>query len=377
MWVERSIVRGLLNVISPINAAPILAFPSILNHRLSNGPYRPHVSRRLIGGSAAWIRCLLLLALTARLPAAPAVFTSSDLPGLEASATVMRRDPSDIIKVGDHYYVWYTKGAVFHGYDSTIWFATSPDGRTWTERGEALARGGVGTWDEQSVFTPGILVAQDKYWLFFTAVPKPFTNEGNRVTKSAIGIAVADSPDGPWKKLPENPVLRTSDDPAHFDSMRVDDACLLVRGGRCWLYYKGRQWDNTPANTKLGVAIAERPGGPYVKSARNPIIPAGHEVLVWPRGPGVVTLINIGPAEFRQTLHYAADGLTFTKLASLPAVPGAAAAYRPEAFTDRGRGEMITWGLSITTKPGMLPSLQRFDCDWSAVPELKLSSSPP
>jgi len=70
---------------------------------------------------------------------------------------VMRRDPSDIIKVGDLYYLWYTKGAVPHGYDATVWYAISPDGFTWTEKGEALPRGPQGAWDAQSVFTPNIL----------------------------------------------------------------------------------------------------------------------------------------------------------------------------------------------------------------------------
>jgi beta-xylosidase len=316
--------------------------------------------------------CALLMTVFATtLSHAADVFRFADLPGLEPSTTVMRRDPSDVIKVGDLYYLWYTRGAVFHGYDSTIWYATSHDGLTWIERGEALARGGAGTWDEQSVFTPSILVAEGKYWLFFTAVPKPFTNDGNRVTKSAIGVAVSESPHGPWKKLPQNPVLRTSEDAAQFDSMRVDDACLLVRDGSFWLYYKGRQWDNTPGNTKMGVAIARSPGGPYVKAPGNPVIPAGHEVLVWPRGRGVVAMINIGPAGLRRTLQYAEDGLTFTKLADLPGVPAAAGGYRPEAFTGSGRGEMIPWGISIDSRPDVLPFLQRFDCDWSSLPGLK------
>ena len=156
-----------------------------------------------------------------------------------------RRDPSDIIKVGDVYYIWYTKGKLRHGYDATIWYATSPDGHTWTEKGEALVRGSVGRWDEQSVFTPSILVAEGKYWLYFTAVPKPFDEAS---TKSGIGMAVSDSPDGPWKKLAVNPILLTSDDPDKFDSMRVDDACLVVSDGKYWMYYKGRQIDKFPKN---------------------------------------------------------------------------------------------------------------------------------
>lgn len=289
--------------------------------------------------------------------------TYSPAKGLGPEEGVMRRDPSDIIKVGDLYYAWYSKGTtgVPHGYDATIWYATSKDGRTWTEKGESVARGPTGIWDEQSVFTPSILVAEGKYWLFYTAVPKPFINGSNKVTKSAMGIAVADSPDGPWKKLNTNPVLKTSDDPADFDSMRVDDACLIVRDGKYWFYYKGRQWNNTPRNTKLGVAIADKPEGPYIKHPTNPIIDGGHEVLVWPYNTGVVAMLNIGPEEIAKTLQYSKDGITFSKLTDLDSVPSAASAYRPEAFTDSGKGKMIEWGLSIGNQPEFLPFIERFD----------------
>lgn len=289
---------------------------------------------------------------------------------------VMRRDPSDIIrtrdvqyqgnilKTRDTYYVWYTKSYVSHGYDATVWYATSTDGHTWVEQGEALPRGPEGSWDAQSVFTPNILRVKRKYYLFYTGVPKPFNNKGNKVTKSAIGIAVSDAPDGPWEKLSANPVLTCSDDPSRFDSMRVDDACLLVRNGKYWLYYKGRQWNNTPANTMTGVAIAERPEGPYEKYVGNPVIRGGHEVLVWPLQRGVVAMVNIGPEGIRKTLQYAPDGLTFSRMVNPDAVPRAPGAYRPRAFWDRSDGRMIEWGLHIGQKEGFLPFLERFDCHW-------------
>ena len=286
--------------------------------------------------------------------------------GLGPQKGVMRRDPSDVIEVGNVYYVWYTKGKFAHGYDATVWYATSGDGRTWAEKGEALARGGKGTWDEQSVFTPNVLVANGKYYLFYTAVSKPFVNRGTKtqkISKTAIGVAVSDSPDGPWRRLKTNPILRASDDPKQFDSMRVDDACLIVRGGKYWLYYKGRQWNNTPANTRMGVAVADRPEGPYVKSKLNPLIKGGHEVLVWPQGAGVVAMIgNVGPRGIRNTLRYAPDGLRFAKMADLVNPPQAASAYRPQAFADNDKGEMIEWGISIGRKKGYLPFLARFEC---------------
>ncbi len=285
--------------------------------------------------------------------------------GLGAEEGVMRRDPSDIIKVEDQYYVWYTKGRQVSGYNATIWYAISSDGHKWVEMGEALPRGPIGSWDEQSVFTPNILVAEDHYWLFYTAVPKPFYNSGPNITKTAIGIAVSNSPEGPWKKLNQNPILKASDDPRKFDSMRVDDACLIFRNGKYWLYFKGRQWDNTPGHTKMGVAIADHPGGPYVKYEGNPIIQAGHEVLVWPYGKGIVALIsNAGPKEIAKTLQYTEDGINFRKMDDLTRVPSAPGAYRPEAFLDSGKGKMIAWGIHIGQKEGFFPFLERFDCHW-------------
>ena len=111
--------------------------------------------------------------------------------GIGAEDGVMRRDPSDIIKVGNTYYVWYTKGYQPDGYNATVRYATSPDGPAWTEKGEALVRGPRASWDEQSVFTPNILIAEGRYWLFYTAVSKPFTHVGNKVTKTAIGAGPA------------------------------------------------------------------------------------------------------------------------------------------------------------------------------------------
>ncbi|MEI6915721.1 MAG: xylosidase, partial [Armatimonadota bacterium] len=100
-------------------------------------------------------------------------------------------------------------------------------------------------------------------------------------------------------------------------------------------------------------------------------VKGGHEVLVWPYGKGVVSMTSIGPEGIRHTLQYAPDGLTFSKMANLESVPLAPGAYRPEAFTDSGKGEMIQWGVHIgSQKP--LPWIERFDCHWgSKVPDAK------
>jgi beta-xylosidase len=286
--------------------------------------------------------------------------TYSTAEGIGAEQGVMRRDPSDIIKVDELYYVWYSKGKISPGYDATVWYATSPDGHKWTEKGMALDKGKAGTWEGASVFTPNILVAEGRYWLFYTGTSKKYGRPFNPDSK--IGIAVSDSPDGPWERLASNPALKNSDNREDFDSHLVDDACLIVRDGKYWFYYKGRQLGKSPAQTKLGVAIADRPQGPYVKHESNPVIPGNHEVLVWPQGKGVAAMIGTtGPKEITRSLQYAEDGLHFSKTHSVIDVPHAAGAYRPEAFTDSNSGRQIQWGVHIGKSEGFLPFIERFD----------------
>lgn len=278
---------------------------------------------------------------------------------------VTRRDPSPVIKHGDTYYVWYSKAT--HdpsGYFATLWYATSRDGLNWREQGEALAAGEPGAWDDHAVFTPTILVAHDCYFLFYTAVPEPFDNDsgGPNGTPTAIGAALADSPDGPWRRFEGNPILRPGKGD-EVDSHRIDDACILVRESMYWLYYKGRQKGLSPAETKMCLATARQPLGPYAKSADNPIIPSGHEVCVWPHGEGVGALLSpCGPEG--NTVQYSADGLSFRRKGHIepPRAPGP---YRADHFRD-GPGPGITWGLCHDTRSADRPYLLRFECDLRA-----------
>ena len=96
-----------------------------------------------------------------------------------------------------------------------------------------------------------------KYWLFYTGTSKEYRRPFNPDSK--IGIAISDSPNGPWERLATNPALKNSDNRDDFDSHLVDDACLIVRDGKYWLYYKGRQLGKSPGQTQMGLAIAEKP----------------------------------------------------------------------------------------------------------------------
>jgi hypothetical protein len=283
------------------------------------------------------------------------------LGGYEAGVT--RRDPSPVIKVGEFYYVWYSRSLEGpSGYYADIWYAKSREGTDWDEQGKAIGKGDRGAWDENGVFTPTILVTGDRYYILYTAVPKPFTQE-YPPTPTAIGVAMANSPDGPWVRFGDNPILRPGK-PGEWDSCRVDDSCLVVRGGKYWLYYKGRELGLSPAETKMGLAISDDPTGLYRKHPSNPVLASGHEVCVWPHREGIAALIAPVGSE-GSTVQYGVDGLHFTRKAvvSPPSAPGP---YRTDGFVDVPHGTGITWGICQNTREKPRPFLMRFDCDLRA-----------
>ncbi len=274
---------------------------------------------------------------------------------------VTRRDPSDVIKVRDTYYLWYSKVtdrpdhlwkyASESGYFADIWYATFPDGHQWKEQGQAIGKGAPGSWDEHGVFTPNILVFGDKYYLYYTAVDNKF----GATTPTHLGVAVSDSPNGPWKKFASNPVLGPSTDPAQFDSMRVDDADLIVRDGKVWLYYKGRQGGNGPGGTHMGVAIAATPTGPFVKNGTA--LDHGHEVLVWPQTTGVASMTSLAPRGFL----FAADGIHFEVRKTMQHLPAAPGSFRSDNFVNNAFGKGLEWGISQASKENHV-YLLRYDC---------------
>lgn len=272
---------------------------------------------------------------------------------------ITRRDPSPVIRVDSLYYVWYSKATADEtGYCASVWYATSSDGKLWTERGEAIPKGGTGAWDENGVFTPTTLIAKGRYYLIYTAIPKPVIREGEGSTSTALGAAFADSPAGPWEKFSGNPILATGE-PGAWDSHRIDDACMIVREGKYWLYYKGRERGKRAAETKMGVAIASDPLGPYVKHPENPLIGSGHEVCVWPHRWGVAAMIApCGPEG--KTVQFSPDGLHFTVQSRVdpPSAPGP---FRYDGYVDSIYGVGIDWGISQDLSKDR-PFLVRFDC---------------
>ncbi len=282
-------------------------------------------------------------------------FKYDSITGIGYEKGCTRRDPSDIIKVGNTYYVYYTKiyGRA-PGYWGTLWYATSTDeGYTWKEQGEILGVGNEGAFDSQATFTPNILYAYGMYYLYYTGVkPTPGNEKGefenNNVTDiTAIGVAVSDSPNGPFMRVSDDPILKVSVEPEKFDSYRVDDAVLLYRNGLYWLYHKGRgrsHGSGGPVHTQMGVAFSKYPEGPFTKFD-NPILSGSHEVMLWQQGTGIGALASLS-----NTFEYAPDGVDFIsdklnlKVQNRPIAPGV---FRQDLTDPSIKGEGLKWGISL------------------------------
>lgn len=274
--------------------------------------------------------------------------------GYEEECT--RRDPSDIIEVNGIWYVYYTK--VFGqsaGYWGTIWAAKSTDaGFSWTEIGEVLGIGTQGAFDSQATFTPNILKHKKKFYLYYTGV-KPTHGRDDGVFENnsindytGIGVATSNSPEGPFERHSPDPIIAVNDDAGAFDSYRVDDAQMMYRDQKFWMYYKGRSSSHGatgPRHTQMGVAFADQPEGPFLKYKKNPILDKSHEVLAWPQGPGVACLASIS-----STFEFAPDGLDFMsdpveiKIQNRPNAPGL---FRPDLTKPVQCGILPEWGISM------------------------------
>ncbi len=315
-------------------------------------------------------------------------FTQSEINGLGCDDGIDRRDPSRVIKIDDTYYVYYTRSVGLSVRENAglndkvvpwdmaeIWYATSKDTYNWQEQALVIPRGEAGSYDDRSVFTPEVLAHGGKYYLVYQVCNGPYKIPHHE----SIAIAVSDKPEGPFVKS-ENPVIEPSRDgewdenpqtyadvarKGGFDSLNVHDPILFDFDGKFYLYYKGEVMGEELAmggrETKWGVAIAENPMGPYVKSEYNPVSNSGHETCLWKFNGGLAAYLNLDGPE-KNTIQFATDGINFEIKSVIPAEPPKAMGpfMGEESMSDCLDG--LKWGLCHHWKNGFT-YIRRFDRD--------------
>ncbi|TLX74304.1 glycoside hydrolase [Labilibacter sediminis] len=309
-------------------------------------------------------------------------FKYTPLPNLGNIKGVSRRDPSKIIKVDDTYYAYYTcrktqsepvgvenANDSLPAYDwdlADIWYATSKDGFTWEEQGIAVGRNPKkGEYGDRSATTTDILVVNNKYYLYYQA----FTGKMGNADPADVTVAWADAPQGPWVKLGKPVIERGAK--GEWDEAAIHDPNPMVFNGKVYLYYKGQNYSMRDPKGLIrahGLAVAENPLGPFVKSAYNPVTNSGHETNYFPFKDGIAGTVSIDGPE-KNTVQFSPDGINFDVVSHIQMVPVSPGPFIPDAFSSNGKGKGFTWGLChINAKGGGGQNycfLARFDCDLS------------
>lgn len=125
-------------------------------------------------------------------------------------------------------------------------------------------------WDGDVTHNPNILRHPDgKFYLFYMGNHGDGKDYPTHRNHQRVGVAVADSPAGPWRRF-DRPIVDVSADPAAFDSLCVTNPAAAVRpDGGILLIYKAVQivaGKPMGGNVRYGAALAARPEGPYLKT---------------------------------------------------------------------------------------------------------------
>jgi hypothetical protein len=174
------------------------------------------------------------------------------------------------------YHLFYSRWPVSKGF--------APGWALWSEIAYAVADNPLGPykhvnvalpargrefWDGTTTHNPNILQKDGRFYLFYMG------NTGDRKSypmhrnNQRIGVAVADKPEGPWKRF-DKPIVTVSDDKTAFDSLCVTNPGATVRpDGGILLIYKAVEFvagKEMGGKVRYGAALADRPEGPYKKT---------------------------------------------------------------------------------------------------------------
>ncbi|MFE2062470.1 family 43 glycosylhydrolase [Streptomyces sp. NPDC059467] len=154
------------------------------------------------------------------------VMKSPVLPGLNA-------DPN-IVRFGDTFYIYPTSDG-YDGWSGTQFKAySSTDLVHWTDHGVILDLGPDISWADSRAWAPTIAEKDGKYYFYFCA-------------DANIGVAVSDSPTGPFKDALGKPLLKSGD----FSGQMIDPAVFTDDDGQSYLYFGNGHAYVVPLNADM------------------------------------------------------------------------------------------------------------------------------
>ncbi|MCH5685384.1 glycoside hydrolase family protein [Niabella sp. W65] len=128
-----------------------------------------------------------------------------------------------------------------------------------------------GNWDATTCHNPFITSFNGKYYLYYMG------NSNGKTNTKRIGLAVSDSLYGPWQRM-DTPILQPGET-GSWDDHCTTNPSVIRYNQQYLLYYKSwntKEYESAGGsirgNRKYGLAIADRPEGPYKKYTGNPVI---------------------------------------------------------------------------------------------------------
>lgn len=139
----------------------------------------------------------------------------------------------------------------------------------------ALPARGSQYWDGRSTHNPRILKQNGKYYLIYMGSTHPFADPTYKQltldspwcivgrSNKRIGMAVADSPYGPWKRLDE-PILKTKVN-TFYSFLTSNPSPIIQEDGSVMMIFKGRSYKGNDGNSEMSLGMAYAPSieGPY------------------------------------------------------------------------------------------------------------------
>ncbi len=195
------------------------------------------------------------------------------------------------------FYMLYSRWPLTDGFNS--WPVTSEiavamsdkPGGPYKHLKVALPARGTQFWDGSATHNPAVISHKGKYYLYYMGtssnapLKKGEAYSGNwwhYRNSQRIGVAVADNPDGEWKRL-DHPVLNVSPDSTTYDALMVSNpAAAFDNKGRVILLYKQvcKNGKINGGQVRFGVAFSDSPFGPFVKN-NKPIFEANDGGKEW------------------------------------------------------------------------------------------------
>ncbi len=192
---------------------------------------------------------------------------------------------SSVIKANGRYYMFASRWKEEFGFGWN-WLFNSEVCRFVSDRpqgeykfdGVVLPRRGRQYFDGMNTHNTCIKYWNGKYYLYYMGTTYGCETGGQTIdehyaletwNRKRIGVAVADDIDGTFVRRDE-PLLEPRDC-SHWDcTITTNPSVVILPSGKTYMIYKSRRGFGKPL--QLGIAVADRPDGPFERLTENPIL---------------------------------------------------------------------------------------------------------